>query len=101
MADKHVLVTGPISGRIPTPSPAIAGDFHDVTPDVLVFDTLEELHAVADAIEVEHHVRGSHPIQHECAYLDDPSQHPNGVDEERRKAHQAAHKALNEKMKGV
>lgn len=98
MAEQHALVTGPITGRIPTPNPTINGDFVDVTPDHLLFDTVEEAIAVAEAIEVEHHVRGTHPIQLECAYLDDPAEHPNGVDSERVKAHRAAHKALNKKV---
>lgn len=97
MAD-HALITGPITGRIPTPDPGIDGDFIDVTPDVLYFDDVATAVAVAEAIEVEHHVRGTHPTQLECAYLDDPAEHPNGVDPERIKTHRAAHKALNEKV---
>lgn len=58
---QHALVTGPIQGRIP-----ITHDNHpeghvDVTPDVLLFDSADEVQAVADAIEAEHHARGTHP----------------------------------------
>ena len=98
MADKHALITGPISGPIPTPDPTIPGDFVDVTPDVLYFDDKKIALAVADAIEVEHYNRGTHPVQQECAYLDDEAEHPGGVDPARRKAHQAAHKALTKKV---
>ena len=57
----HALVTGPITGRIP-----ISHDKHpqghvDVTPDVLLLDDPEHVKAVADAIEAEHHARGTHP----------------------------------------
>ena len=76
----HALVTGPITGRIPH-----GGGFVDVTPDVLMFDTPEEAAAVAESIEAEHAVRGTHPVQLECAVL---SEHAD---------HQAAHKALNKK----
>lgn len=52
----HALITGPITGRIPH------GDgWVDVTPDVLMFDTPEQARAVADSIEAEHIVRGTHP----------------------------------------
>lgn len=89
---QHALVTGPISGRIPH------GDGHlDVTPDVLYFDTPDEVQAAADSIEVEHAHRGTHPIQHECGILDDPRIRPEGVDPKVIEAHRAAHKALNRK----
>jgi hypothetical protein len=42
---------------------------------------------------VEHAVRGTHPVQHECAVLDEHG-HP---DPAVIKAHKAAHKALNKK----
>jgi len=88
----HALVTGPITGRIPH------GDgFVDVTPDVLLFDSADEAAKVADAIEVEHAVRGTHPLDAECAHLDDPEAYPDGSPSEIRKAHQAAHKALKKK----
>jgi hypothetical protein len=62
--DAHALVTGPITGRIPH------GDgFIDVTPDVLHFDSQEEAVAAAESIGVEHAVRGTHPLQAECAAL--------------------------------
>ena len=59
----HALITGPITGRIPTPDPAIPHDFVDVTPDVLYFDDQAHALAIADAIEDEHWARGSHPVQ--------------------------------------
>lgn len=58
---QHALVTGPIVGRIPCPDKCVKGDHIDVTPDVLLFDTLEEVNAVAAAIADEHTVRGTHP----------------------------------------
>lgn len=89
---QHALVTGPIEGRIPH------GDgFVNVTPDVLVFDTAEEAAAVAESIEVEHAVRGTHPLDAECANLDDPSLFPGGAPDDVVKAHRSAHKALNKK----
>lgn len=92
MPETHALVTGPIAGRIPH------GDGHlDVTPDVLYFDTLAEAKAAADSIEVEHAVRGTHPVQLECSVLDDPEIRPEGVHPDVIKAHRAAHKALNKK----
>jgi hypothetical protein len=91
----HELITGPnIQGRIPH------GDgFVDVTPEVLFFETPEEAAEVADSIEVEHAIRGTHPIQDECPVLSDAEVHPGGLslDPEVIKAHQAAHKALNKK----
>jgi hypothetical protein len=89
----HALVTGPIQGRIPH------GDgFVDVTPDVVMVDSVEEAHALAESIELEHAVRGSHPLQAECANLDNPELHPHGIDDKLREQHQAAHKALNKKV---
>lgn len=86
---QHALITGPIQGRIPH------GDgFQDVTPDVLYFDSEDEAKAVADSIEVEHAVRGTHPVQQECVVLDE---HRDEFPESAVKAHQAAHKALNKK----
>lgn len=92
------VVTGPITGRIPIKHAKHPEGFVDVTPYVVYTDDLDHAHAIADAIEVEHHVRGTHPLQTECAYLDDVTQHPNGLDPERIKAHRAAHKALNKKV---
>lgn len=89
---KYALVTGPIQGRIPH------GDgFVDVTPEVLLFDSEDEVIAVAEAIEVEHAVRGTHPLDAECAHLDDPAAYPDGIPDDVRKAHRAAHKTLKEK----
>lgn len=89
---QHALITGPIQGRIPH------GDgFVDVTPEVVYFDTEEEAQSAAEAIEIEHAVRGTHPVQHECGVLDDPEIRPEGVSPDVIKAHRAAHRALNEK----
>lgn len=85
------LVTGPITGRIPTPDKAIDGDFTDVTPDVLVFSDVKQAEAVAAAIEVEHYTRGSHPVQVQCAELD---AQPDITDEER-----AQHRKLHTQVK--
>lgn len=90
------VVTGPITGRIPTPDPAVKADMVNVTPDVLYFDTVEEAQAVAAAIETEHAIRGTHPIQLECGHLLDPEFFPDGADPERLADHQAAHAALNQ-----
>ena len=88
----HALITGPIQGRIPN------GDsFIDVTPDVVYFDSVEEAEAAAEAIEVEHAIRGTHPLQDECSVLDDPEVRPEGVSPDVIDAHRAAHKALNKK----
>lgn len=96
MAEQHALVTGPISGRIPTPDQAVKGDFVDVTRDVLYFDSPQELQAVADAIEVEHYVRGTHPVQATCeefAARDD-------ISPEDRAAHKKLHTAIAKKVGG-
>lgn len=106
---QHALITGPIQGRIPDGS----GGFVDVTPDVVYLDTKDEVQAVADAIEVEHAVRGSHPIQAECAVLGPINAALESGDTAGAKslayglgvhdhkaivdAHQKAHKALNRK----
>ena len=83
----HALVTGPISGRIPH------GDGHlDVTPDVVFFDSSEQAQAAAESIEIEHAVRGTHPLQEECPVLSEHGGHDNVI-----AAHRAAHRALNEK----
>lgn len=57
----HALVTGPISGRIPVKHKAYPEGHVDVTPDVLLFDDLELVKAIAVAIEDEHTFRGTHP----------------------------------------
>lgn len=88
----HALVTGPIDGRIPH------GDgFLNVTPDVIVFDTEEEARAAAEAIELEHVARGTHPVQVALANLDNPELYPDGAPAEVRKEIHTALKALNEK----
>jgi hypothetical protein len=103
----HALITGPIQGRIPN------GDgFVDVTPEVVYFDSEEEAKAAAEAIELEHAHRGSHPIQHECEVLGPLNDAVNdkdvddadvaarmGVHDHKNvlKAHQDAHKALDKK----
>lgn len=58
---EHVLVTGPITGRIPISHDAHPDGHIDVTPAVLIFDSIEQVQAVAAAIEDEHRVRGTHP----------------------------------------
>lgn len=96
MADKHVLVTGSIAGRIPH------GDgFLDVTDDVLTFDSLEEAQAAAESIELEHAVRGTHPVQLECEPLNRRGEiHPGalGYSDEYIAEHRKAHQALNKKV---
>lgn len=97
---QHALVTGPIAGPVPTPSPEIPGDFVDVTPPVLYFESEKVALAVADAIEDKLYADGLHPTQGECTYLDTEAEHPGGVDPDRRAAHKKAHKALDKKMGG-
>lgn len=92
------IVTGPITGRIPIRHDRHPEGHVDVTPDVLYSDDVEHLQAVAHAIEVEHHARGTHPTQLECAHLDDPTQHPHGVDQARREQHREQHAALNARV---
>lgn len=103
----HALITGPIQGRIPR------GDgFVDVTPEVLYFDSEGEAAEVAEAIELEHAHRHTHPLQQECEVLgplNDAVADKNaddalvaahlGVHDHKNvlKAHQEAHKALNKK----
>lgn len=104
----HALITGPIQGRIPDGN----GGFVDVTPDVVYLETEEDVQVMAEAIEVEHAVRGSHPIQAECATLAPLNDAVNdetvddtvvaahlGVHDHKNvlKAHQAAHQSLNRK----
>lgn len=60
--DMHALVTGPITGRIPTPSTAFPHDYYDVTPEVLYFEDSTHVEELAAAIEVELAVRGEHPL---------------------------------------
>lgn len=59
----HVVLTGPISGRIPIDNPAFADGVVDVTEGVLHVDSVEQAQAVAHAIEVAHVTRGTHPVQ--------------------------------------
>lgn len=102
----HALVTGVnISGRIPVPEHP--DGWVDVTPDVLYFeadsnDTPDIVHHVADAIEVEHYVRKTHPTEQACRALSDPQEYPN-PSPELIAAHKAEHEALHAKMaaKGV
>jgi hypothetical protein len=108
MPEVHALITGPIQGRIPDGD----GGFLDVTPDVLLLDSPEAVQAAAEAIEVEHAVRGTHPVQQECAVLGPVNAALQESDEAGRSeairlgvhdhkniisAHQKAHKALNKK----
>lgn len=66
MAGQHALYTGPsITGRIPDGK----GGYIDVTGDYAFFDTLEEAQAAADAVEVEHLHRHTHPLDTECDLL--------------------------------
>lgn len=109
----HALVTGlTISGRIPVPEHPQG--FVDVTPEILYFehdsnDTPDIVHHVADAIEVEHYVRKTHPIELACQALNDPAEYDPSdpahaaVREQMLADHQAAHEALHAKMaeKGV
>jgi hypothetical protein len=94
----HALVTGPISGRIPVKDSHV-----DVTPHVLYFEhddvsaPPQALLDVADAIEDEHYVRGTHPIELECQALDDTSQYPDLPDEVRAR-HRQMHADLHTKM---
>lgn len=93
-APQYALVTGPISGRIPTPDPAVEADFVNVTPDVLFFDSQEEVLRVADAIEDEHWARDTHPIQEQCRELDSQ---PDISDEEREQ-HRALHAEIRARV---
>lgn len=87
----HALVTGnTIAGRIPVDHPDHPDGFIDVTPPVLYFEHDDEdrppdgLLAAADAIEDEHWVRQTHPVQLSLQALNDPEQYP--VDTEERRA---------------
>ena len=57
----HALVTGPIAGRIPIKHEQHPEGYVDVTPDVVYSDDLEHIALIAEAIEDEHRVRGTHP----------------------------------------
>lgn len=87
MSEQHAVVTGPITGRIPTPDGAIPHDFVDVTPDVLYFDTEELAVSVAHAIEDEHYVRDTHPVQEQCREL----HAQEDISDEEMEAHRALH----------
>ena len=63
MADRHALVTGPISGMVDTPHPDIPQDQVDVTAPVLYFDDPRHVELVAEAIEATHYANGTHPLQ--------------------------------------
>ncbi len=91
MAEKHALVTGPITGRILTPSGDIPHDTVNVTDDVLYFDDVKIAQAVAYAIEDEQWARDSHPIQEQRRELDSQ---PDITDEER-----AQHQSLYEEVR--
>ena len=98
MADRHALVTGPITGMVDTPHPDSPQDTVDVTAPVLYFDDPRHVELVAEAIERMHVANGTHPTQLECGFLDDPKHHSGGISVERRDQHKAAHAALNERM---
>lgn len=90
MGKDFALITGPIEGRIPH------GDgFLNVTPPVLEFDSEEEAQAAADSIEVEHAMRGSHPVQLAAEAVD---AHPDEFPEVTVKDTQNALRALNKKV---
>jgi len=63
----HALYTGPIVGRIPIDHPDHPKGWVDVTPHVLLFEHDDDeslppaMLAVAEAINAEHRVRGTHP----------------------------------------
>ena len=57
----HALITGPVTGFIPTPNTAIPANFTAVTDPILYFDDVKVAHAVADAISDRHKVLGDHP----------------------------------------
>ena len=57
----YALVTGPITGRIPIDHAAFPQGHVDVTSPVLLFDSTDEVEAVAAAIDDEHRIRGTHP----------------------------------------
>lgn len=95
---RHALVTGTgIAGRIPVDSPDHPAGFVDVTPETLYFEHDDPdapppaLLAVAEAIEAEHYVRDTHPVQHACRALAEPGL---DVSEEALQAHRDEHAAL-------
>jgi hypothetical protein len=102
----HALVTGEsISGRIPVSHPDIPAGYIDVTPDTLYFEhddatTPATLLAVAAAIEDEHYVRKTHPVDAACVALNDPDQYDQNdpAVQALKVAHQAEHQALHAKM---
>jgi hypothetical protein len=103
----HALVTGEsISGRIPVSHPDIPAGHIDVTPDTIYFEHDDEtasppvLLAVADAIEDEHYVRKTHPVDAACTALNDPDQYDQNdpAVQALKVVHQAEHQALHAKM---
>jgi hypothetical protein len=110
MAGQHAVATGNITGRIPYKGGK--DGFIDVTSDYVFVDSVEEAQAVAEAIELEHAARHTHPVQLECEFLGHLNETmQSNKTEGRREAvmlgvhepeavlerHQAEHKALNEK----
>lgn len=99
MTDAVALVTGlGISGRIPINHERHPEGFVDVTPPVIYSDDPDHLQAVADAIEDEHFVRGTHPAQLAVKALDDPKQFPDGVTDEHREFAHATHREVEERV---
>lgn len=64
-ADRHVVITGVITGTIPTPDPLVQVDSLNVTPPMVWCDSADEALAIAHAIEDVHWDRGTHPVQEE------------------------------------
>ena len=58
---QHALITGPITGRIPIKHKRNPDGHVDVTPDVVYSDDPAHIAVIAEAIEAEHRVRGTHP----------------------------------------
>ena len=58
---EHLVVTGPLDGRIPISHPKHPEGWVDVTPPVLTCDDDDHAAAVLEAIEHEHAARGTHP----------------------------------------
>ena len=93
--ERTAVITGDkISGFVDTPDPRIPQDTVDVTNSVLYFDELMHGKLVIDAIEQMHYANGTHPLQQECAHLNNAEAHPNGVNEDWIAQHQAAHDKL-------
>jgi hypothetical protein len=105
---RHALITGVnMSGRIQVAEHP--DGWVDVTPEILYFEhdsneTPDIVHDVANAIEAEHYVRRTHPVDLACQALDDPDQYDPAdpihaaVREQMIADHRAEHQALHQKM---